>query len=127
MFRAAFVFAIASLLVIVRGAVAQSQEPDDPVATSGRGPWVGLSEQLQAARLGEIRTDFAPSAGTFDAASATTTESSEAALEAAPECDEQKMAALNKAMAGPTNRCSTTTTSTICAMSAGATGGWETG
>jgi hypothetical protein len=100
MFRAAVFFAIASWLVAVRGAVAQNQEPDDPVATSGRGPWSGLSEELQAARLGQIRTDPASSAETFEAASATITESSEAEFEAAIGCDEQKMAALHKAMAG---------------------------
>jgi alginate export protein len=71
-----------------------------PGAAAAQEPWAGLSERLNAARLGDIRIDQSSSEESWDAAAASTAVSDAALEAAAPQCDEQKMAALNKAMAG---------------------------
>jgi hypothetical protein len=93
----ALLFALAVLVITAEGL---GQDNAAHQATEDRGPWEGLSEQLNAARLGELRFDGVQQRNeTFGAASTTIREAGELSAEAAP-CDEARMAALEKAMAG---------------------------
>ena len=79
------------------------QEQDARRVTSDRGPWADLSEQLNSARLGELRIDGSQrDEEPFETASASATEFDAVALETAEAgaCDDETMAAVNKSMAG---------------------------